>query len=470
MTTKNSNINQINQILMLKNTSLTQKIKVHLAGIGGVSMYSLAIFLINNGFCVSGSDISNSQNVKNLKKLGVIVYSNHSKQNIKDCDVVVYSNAVETCEEVVFAKKQGKIVVSRSKLLGQILKEYKSPICVAGAHGKTTTTALIYHILKFANKQPSLHLGGNLIESKQCFDYNNGEHMVCEACEYKNSFLDLQAGIGVVLNLANEHLDFFKNFQNIKNSFAKFCKNSKKVVIFEGSQITNDVIKTKGKKNVTTFGFEHGDFIAKNIIFIDGEYTFDCFKYGKFFAKIKTRLVGEHNILNCLASIAVCDMLGVGKDQIALAIQNFLGVERRFEYLDKSKMLVFDYAHHPDEISATLKEFFKLVKSKNKNQKTLVVFQPHTYSRTKSLMSDFKKCFATCQDIAILKTYSAREKYFKSGSARTLAKNLGANAVYLPDKKSARAYILKKIYTGYAVLFLGAGDIYSQAKNIIKLC
>lgn len=462
------------------------KRKVFFVGIGGVSMSSLAFFAYLRGDYVFGSDICKNEETAYLESIGVKIFYEHNKDNIQNANLVVYSNATDNSCEVTFAKMLGIKTICRAEFLGEVLKQYQNSICVAGAHGKTTTTALIYNILSQAGQSPSLHLGGKLCLNDKSFCYSGKKYMVCEACEYKDSFLHLLAKIGVVLNVAPEHLDYFHSYEKVVESFNKFANKSQKLVINYDFFNENAIKIENLSKQVVTFGLGKGDFTARNIKQkCNGTYVFDCFKDNQFFAHIDLNLVGKHNILNGLASIAVCDLLGIAKIDICAGLQNFEGIKRRYEYLHKDKFLVHDYAHHPEEIATCIKEtkqFFctndiskcesELIENNEKvgNGKLLIVFQPHTYSRTKTLLDDFVKCFSNGDEVVLLKTFSAREKYDYKGSACFLAKKLASNVKYIASKKKAIQYILSKIKDGYGVLFLGAGDIYTLSKIVAKLC
>ena len=489
----------------IKSKSYGKTKHIHFVGIGGVSMSSLAVWALMQGYKVTGSDMVITDTTKQLETYGINIIYKHEKQNVINADMVVYSNATDNSCEVLSAKMLGIKTLSRAEYLATMLKEYKNKICVSGAHGKTTTTALIYSILHSANKQPSLHLGGNLCENGKNFSYANKDFIACEACEYKDAFLALPTSVGVILNIAPEHLDYFKDYSGVLKSFKQFAKNSKNLVINYDFYNKNAVFYDKNEKKhkkVITFGLNNGDYIASNISQnLNGTYSFDCLKNGKFFAHINLNLVGKHNIVNALAAIAACDFYGIAKEYICAGLQNFKGVQRRFEHLHKTKFIVHDYAHHPDEITATLTETFGfyyqnknqsrnnyLYKSKyekqenfqqkdiqaqlNKNisKKLLVVFQPHTYSRTKTLFTNFINCFSNVNELVLLKTYSAREKYDYKGSACYLSKKIGQKAKYFGSKQKAKDYILQKLKQGYGVLFLGAGDIYAFAKIVAKLC
>lgn len=435
-----------------------KKYRIFFVGVGGVSMYQLAIYLKEMGHDVLGSDIQQNEYTTKLENKDIKVFYEHNKKNVEGVDVVFFSYAVENGVEVKWAKDLNIPCFSRAELLGEILKTYKTSICVAGAHGKTTTTALIYSILKEAKKNVDLHLGGNLIDEEAMLRANEykKEFIVCEACEYKDAFLNLKPTIAVINNVAPEHLDYFKNFNNVLNSFNKFSKSANMLICNNLHVFEN--------KNTIKFG-ENGNFYAKNIkMYSNGTYFFDCYKNGQFYDSFKINLIGRHNVDNALASIAVCDKLNIDKKHIKNALANFKGVERRFEILNKEKFIVHDYAHHPDEIKAVINETLKFYKGK-----LLVVFQPHTYSRTKKLMNEFVNFFKTVNNVVIYKTYSAREKYVKQGSAKTLAKNIG-ECTYFSSKQKLSTYVLNKINQGYGVLMLGAGNINHLSKNIAKLC
>ncbi len=448
-----------NNFMLSQNSLFNQNLKhIHFVGIGGVSVSSLSIFAQRMHVKVTGSDICKSDVTLELEKQGIKIFYHHQKENIQGADLVVYSSACENNIEVQTAISNGIKVMSRAQFLAQILKQYPSSVCIAGAHGKTTTTALIFQILKQDGQMPSLHLGGALAKTGKSFEYNSGSIIVCEACEYKDSFLEFSPSTSVVLNIAPEHLDYFKTFKNVQNSFNKFISQSDFVIVNSSLNVSH--------KNMLTFGLENANFTAQNIKMLsNGKYTFDCYFNGKKYAHIRLNLIGRHNILNALASIAVAHHLNVKKQSICKALSTFEGVERRFQFLHKSKFIVHDYAHHPDEIASSISETLNFYKGK-----LLVVFQPHTYSRTKLLMQNFVSVLKPVKDVLIIPTYPAREKYCYSGSALALKRHLGDNAIYIKDESQIVSYINEKIKQGYGVLFLGAGNIYTLAKNVAKMC
>lgn len=436
------------------NNKANKILNIFFVGVGGISMSSLAIFALNQGHKVSGSDINNTEIIKMLKQKGVIIYNSHDPINVKGVDVVVYSNAVENSREVLYAKQNKILTVSRAEFLAIVLSRYKLNICVAGSHGKTTTTALIYSILKESGYNPNLHLGGILKQTNKSYEYNNSNIMVCEACEYKNSFLKLPTNIAVVTNVRAEHLDYFKTFKNVKKSFNKFLNKASIKITEKDVEYCNKTL---------SYGFGGSVFMAKNIkLNSDGTYKFDVYYNNNFYVKIKLNLIGLHNVLNALASICVAHCLHINKKHIQKALKSFNGIKRRYEHMHSKYFIVHDYAHHPDEINAVIKETQKFYKGK-----LLVIFQPHTYSRTKTLFSDFVNCLKNIKDVVIFKTYSARERYNVKGSAKTLSKAI-KNSVYINNKQKLINHVVEKIKNGYGVLLLGAGDIDLLAKKIAK--
>ncbi len=431
-----------------------KKLRVHFIGIGGVSMSALAFYLKKCGHFVQGSDITKSQTTKNLEKCGVKVFYSHKKENIKNVDVVVFNYAIkQDNEELIFARKNNIKILSRGELLGKIAKNYKNVISVAGSHGKTSTTKMIYNCLNLAGKNPTLHIGGITFGQDFGFVFGENDFFVTEACEYHDCFLNLKSKVGVVLNVEPEHLDYFKNFENEKNSYEKFLSGCEyKVAKFALSP----------QKDICTFG-AGGNIIAKNIRESGGKFSYDCFVNKKFYAHIDLGTFGKHSVINSLAVIGVCEHFGISKKYVKIALSRDIEIKRRFEIIQKKpRLIVHDYAHHPSEIVETIETFSKFAK-----RKILVVFQPHTYSRTKNLMQDFVKSFEKCQKVIIMKTYPAREKFDKSGSAFSLYKKIKQNnksCKYFASIFKIKREIMKKQNSCYDILILGAGDIEKLAE------
>lgn len=429
-------------------------------------MSGLAILLKKSGKQVSGSDICKSAITKKLKKQGVKIFYKHSAKNIKGCDLVVFSGAIASENpEIKQAIKENIPVVERSVLLSMIASEYKNVIAISGTHGKTTTTAMIAYIFMICGLKPTVHVGGE-------FDYIGGnvsvgekDYFITEACEFRDSFLTLKPTVSVITNIETEHLDYFKTFENEKKSFNKFAKNTEKCCIVNGK--CKCLIE---KKDVLTFGYSNNNSLyVRNITKgEDGKYSFDCYKGKVFIGNFKLNVYGKHNIQNAMAAISVCLEFGIEYNVIYLGLKNFNNVHRRFEIVGtyKNAYLIHDYAHHPTEIMSSIKTAKEVFK-----KKVICVFQPHTYSRTKTLIDSFSKCFDGLDLLYLLKTYSAREKFEYLGSADYLKEkilnsspNFAVKGVY--NKKQLVKEIKKEDLCGSVILFLGAGDIESMPKKI----
>lgn len=448
----------MNKVEILQNVK-----KVHLIGIGGVSMSAIAIHLKDLGFVVSGSDKNNSLTLKRLKTLGIETFYGHSKENLKDDCVVIVSSAISNDNpELEEAKKRGLTVFSRSEVLGEILKNYKKVIGVSGSHGKTTTTAMIGSVLDKAKVFSTVFLGG---EYKDMVNYKKGssDFAVVECCEYQKNFLNIYHNYSVVLNVDNDHLDSYLDMQDMVKSFNSFCKDTLAFI-----NIDDKYAQKLNLSNTVKFGTTKGaDFRALSLREKGGKYSFSVYYKNKRLTRIKLNVIGKHNVINALSVFAVLYTLEIPANLIKEGLEEFTGAKRRMEILVSKgrKEIIFDYAHHPTEILATINAL------KNTND-TLFVFQPHTYSRTKILMNEFVQSFKDCKNLFIYKTYSAREKYMKLGSAKTLNERLlhnGINSKYYNSKQALLidlfSYINNKCNR---VVFLGAGNIYQIAKNFSK--
>lgn len=432
---------------------------VHFIGIGGISMSALATYCANFGFTVSGSDKFNSDIIKSLNKNNINAYVKH-----RDClppltDVVVYSSSIdESNPELIYAKNNNILILKRIELLKIILKDYKKVICVAGSHGKTTTTAMISYILKVADCYPTVFLGGedknfgNLIIGRK-------NYAVVEACEYKKNFLYLSPNISCITNIDNDHKDSYFDIDEEIKCFNEFIEGSIALVNSDDLNCKNVYCSA-----LVSYGLTNGGvYEAKNVKQTSFGQTFNVYKYKKKMFKAEINLKGKFNVYNALLSIGVCDILKVPYDKIIKGLKEFYGVKRRAETIGKlnNTLFICDYAHHPTEIKSFLKSYY--------DKDTLVVFQPHTYSRTKALLSDFVDVFKGVKDIIIYKTYSAREKYSFLGSAKRIYEKLlsfNGNVKYSNGFNSLSESVNNSRYK--KVLFIGAGDIYFLAKKILK--
>jgi len=442
---------------------------IFFVGIGGISMSALALLLKRINKKCSGSDLIKSKITKNLKKQGVKVFYKHKASNIKNCDLVVFSGAIPNQNpEIIKAQQLNIPVIERSELLYLVSCEYKNVIAISGTHGKTTTTAMIAYIFMLCGLKPTVHLGGE-------FDYINGnvmlgekEYFITEACEFRDSFLTLRPNVSVINNIELEHLDYFKNLNNEIKSFNKFAKNTKNVCFINGKY--KNYIKNKNK--LQSFGYSNTNALyVRNIKKgIDSKYSFDCYKGKNYIGNFKLNVYGRHNIENALSAISVCLHFNIDYNVIYLGLKTFNNVHRRFEVLGlyKNCMMIHDYAHHPTEILNTIKTCKEVFK-----KKVVCVFQPHTYSRTKTLIENFSKCFDGLDCLYLLKTYSAREKFEYLGSADYLKNrilksqpNFLVKGVY--NKKEFVKVAKKENFNDCVLLFLGAGDIEKIPRYLAK--
>lgn len=436
--------------------------KVHFIGIGGISMAGLALHLSKIGKIVSGSDINlfNSPLYNRLKKSPIKIYDKHDQKNIEDCQLVVYSGAIDknNCE-LIEAKKRNIEVMERSEFLGLFSLLFKQVIAVAGCHGKTTTTSLISNIFFDAKLNPTIHIGGISRNLNTSFFSGDKNLFISEACEYKKSFLKLYPNISVITNIDADHLDCYKDIEDIKQSFKIFANQTKDYIIFNGDNIKKEIFDDIYVKKIS-FGFN-----KTNNYYIDGHNdNFTIYKDGKQFINSKTILYGDYNLLNILASVVVADLYGINKTTINKSIQTFLGVERRFEFIahiGKSD-LYKDYAHHPNEI----KELLKVCKNLGYD-KVIAIFQPHTYSRTKTLFNEFLNCFCDSDELVLVPTYSAREKIIEGGKSEDLfhaIKKIYHKTYFLSSKKDVQNYINQFKNRKCIIILIGAGDIDTYYK------
>ena len=401
-------------------------------------MSALAVFAKEKGFEVFGGDDMQSKAIENLNEIGIEVDVVPNFQKINDCDVVVYSSAIkENNPQFQYAKKMKKKMLTRGEFLGMVARDYEKVVAVAGSHGKTTTTAMIYQILKVAGKNPTLHLGGYKIDDGQNFALGEKEYFVTEACEYHNNFLNLYPYLAVVTNIEKEHMDFFKNFSNQLKSFEKFKSQSRFVI--EGV----------------------GDYKAKGIRHDkNANLIFSLYKGDQKIMRLHLKICEEVNAQNCIFAYRAAKILGISDCEIKLGLENFEGVKTRFERVKSSyfEHVILDYAHHPTEIKKAIKTAKKIFKGKE----LVIVFQPHTYSRTKTLLKEFVEVFKNQKFPIFYKTYSAREKLEDGVSAEEFVKILkkyNKNAVFFENLGDLMAFFESFDKKETVFLFVGAGDL-----------
>ena len=447
---------------------------IHMIGIGGISMSGIAEILANLGFSVTGSNNVDSEILHTLRKAGIKVFIGHNAQNVVGSDCVVYTAAIpQNNVELVHAKELGIPTIERSDFLGELTRCYKNTIAISGTHGKTTTTSLVSLCFLEAKKDPSIQVGAILEELNGNYRVGNSEHFIIEACEYVESFLKFSPKSEIILNIDNDHLDYYKNFENIKKAFIKYVK----LLPDDGHLIINadDLncldLPVYTKASTIKYGIENEDvdFQAKNIQFDeDGFPEFDVYKYNEFYGHIKLSILGKHNVLNVLACIALCDTYEISKTDIINAISKFKGADRRFEYKGNvnGAKIFDDYGHHPTEVFATA----KALENKKYNE-SWVVFQPHTYSRTFNLLNDFAHSLLEFDHIIITDIYAARETNTYNISSKDLVdeiNKLGKEAIYIPLLEDCASYLKNNVKQNDIVLTLGAGTVTNVGPMIAE--
>lgn len=454
---------------------------VHMIGIGGISMSGLAQVLLKAGFTLSGSDNKKSELTEKLESEGAhIVYQQVPENLNDDIDVVVYTAAVKPGNPEYDACVERELpMLTRAELLGQLMKNYEHSIAVSGTHGKTSVTSMITHILLAADKDPTVSVGGMLPVIGGNFHIGGRDMFVTEACEYTNSFLSFYPTLGVILNIEADHLDFFKNIDDIRNSFKLFVRTlpqdgSGTVVICDLIDDYQQIIEGFNGR-VITFGSSNADISADNITFDENAFAaFDLYINGKYTDNIKLHIPGEHNVRNALAAIAVAVKLGIDEKVFKDGLAGFGGAKRRFEKkgsFGKDIVIFDDYAHHPQEIEATLK-----AAQHYPHKRIVCVFQPHTYTRTKSLLKDFAKALSLADVVIMPDIYPARETDTLGVSSKTVvelingaedAQGRPAKAFYVPTFGEVENFLLRELMPGDMCITMGAGDVYLIGERLL---
>ncbi len=470
--------------------NFSQPCHVHFIGIGGISMSGLAQIILKEGFTVSGSDARESALTRQLSALGArVTYPQQAENITPDIDVIVYTAAIhEDNPEFVAAKASGKPLLSRAEFLGQLMNNYARSVAVAGTHGKTTTTSMITHILLAAHADPTISVGGILKAIDGNIRVGSSDCFVTEACEYTNSFLHFYPKYSVVLNVEAEHLDFFKDYDDIRHSFHRFLANTADdgAIILNG-EIPDRAQLTEGlSAKVITYGFEEAfDVYASDISYNDfGCASFIVHGADKEQTPVKLLVPGKHNISNALAAYAVAAQMGIAPEAIAEGLSAFTGTDRRFQYkgtlhphtdaadssLQEAKgiTIVDDYAHHPTEIRATL------TAAKNYPHSRIVcVFQSHTYSRTKAFLDDFADALSLADMVVLADIYAARETDDLGISAKDILDRLkarGTDAYYIPTAETfdgIEKFLLKNCIDGDLLITMGAGNILEVGEHLL---
>lgn len=451
-----------------------KKIHVHFIGIGGISMSGFAELLHDNGFTISGSDIRESKITEHLETLGINVLYGQTKENITpNIDLIVYTAAISKDNEEYIAAVESKIpMMDRAEMVGQVMSNYNSAIAISGTHGKTTTTSMVSHIFLAADLDPTISVGGILKAINGNLRVGKSQNFITEACEYTNSFLKFNPTIGVILNIEEDHMDFFEDLNDIRHSFHLFAKripnNGLLIIngdIQERSPLTEDLNCT-----VVTYSTKDRNctYFADNISFNELGYgEFDVIENGNFLSHISLSVVGLHNISNALSAIALGLQFHIPIDTIQKGLSSYKGVDRRFQYKGDlcGVAIVDDYAHHPTEIRATLE-----AARKYPHNTLWCVFQPHTYTRTKAFLDDFADALSLADKIVLTNIYAAREKDPGDISSKDLQKKLealGKETYYFPNFDEIEDFLLENCIKGDLLITMGAGDVVNIGESLL---
>ena len=446
---------------------------IHLIGIGGISMSGIAKMLLNKGFKVSGSDINKSDLLLELEEMGAQIFNDHSKDNVTGADLVVVSSAIpEKNVELQYARKLGIKIYKRAEMIAELMKNKKG-IAISGTHGKTTTTAMISLVLKKAEFDPAILLGGklDLLQGNACTGH--GDYFITEADESDGSLLYLNPEISVITNIELDHHDYYENTEQVISIFEEFCSKT----INKGFCLLNadnaniqQLINRFSEEKISTFGLKKGELQATNITLLPFGSLFTVNYQGKDLGEINLQVPGYHNIKNALACIGTCLHLNVNFVEIKTYLEEFRGVKRRFEKkgLIEDVLIIDDYAHHPTEIKETLKA------AKNTGYERIVaIFQPHRFTRTKHLLKDFSRSFAQVDYLIVTPIYGAGETPIKGVSSQKLVDLIKENTIikvkYVENFTGILSHLNKIVKSRDLILTLGAGDIYKVGEEFIEM-
>ncbi len=447
--------------------------RIHFIGIGGVSTSAIAQILAKRGFEVSGSDKSHSAYTKHLEAIGIQVFLGHQAEQVDGADLIVYTAAVhDSNPEMVRANERAIPCLSRAEMLGQLMLDYENSICIAGTHGKTTSTSMTTKILNTPSLDPTALVGGLLEDLNSNVIIGESSIFLTEACEYTDSFLSFFPKIGVILNVDEDHLDYFKNLDNIIQSFVAFTQNIKDdgVLIINGDDYNSKKILPYYKGRTRTFGISDScDVVAHGITYDDfGLSTFSVSVKGERIGTFNLNVPGSHNIYNALASICVALEIGVEVKDIATRLEAFKNSHRRFEKIGmfNGATVVDDYAHHPTAIKATLEAASKI----QSVTRTRVIYQPHTYTRTKEHLHEFSSAFHQADEVILCDIYPSREEDIYNIHSKDLLELIraeGISAKYYDNFDDIVAYIRETAAAGELIFTMGAGSVTQIAPQLV---
>ncbi len=440
--------------------------RIHFVGIGGSGMSPLAEILHSLGYILTGSDVNESDNLARMRQLGIPVYMPQKAENVGDAQLVVYTAAVQGDNpELTAAKERDIPLMERATLLGLISRGFGNTIAVAGTHGKTTTSSMLSHILLKAGADPSVFIGGRLPLISANGRAGNSDIFVCEACEFKDHYLQMTPAVSIILNVDADHLDYFGDLDGVIASFRKFAQQTTRALIVNADdEATQKAIEGLTHAAVIRYGSDiRNDWSAQNITLSKGSYgQYDLYHEGNYVTQVTLGVPGRHNVFNSLAAAAAAHLCGVSPEQIAAGIADFHGAGRRFEFLGTvgGITIVDDYAHHPTEIAATLSAAMALP-----HKRVWAIFQPFTFSRTARHLDEFARALSAADEVIVSDIMGSREVNEWNVSSKQITDKI-PGAHYLPTFEDICAFVTEKASEGDLILTMGGGDVYKCARMI----
>ena len=453
--------------MVKKNKAIEKYLKpgchVHLVGIGGVSMRPLGLVLKGMGMVVTGSDMNSSVSTDELIEQGIPVSIGHSAENISGAECIIRTAAAHNDNpEIAAARAAGIPVFERAQAWGEIMKAYKNAVCISGTHGKTTTTSMMTHILMEADADPTVMIGGYLPLLHAGHRVGHGDTIVLESCEYCDSFLNFYPTLAVVLNVEADHLDYFHDLADVQDSFHKFAMLATSGVIANGDD-PHTIQAMEGIDHIT-FGLKEGNRITAANMCPDWRH-FDVVCDGSFYCHLDMGVLGRHNALNALAAAGAAWMMGIPGEAVSRGLKSFHGAGRRMEYkgVFNGADVYDDYAHHPDEVAATISS----VRASMPDKRIVLAFQPHTYTRTKALFDDFIRELSRADVLILSEIYAARERNTVGISSADVAAQI-PGSIYCETLPDVTAYLREHVRAGDIVITMGAGDIFRAGEALLK--
>ena len=436
--------------------------RVHLVGIGGVSMRPLGLVLQGMGLHVTGSDMNSSVSTDELIAKGIHVAIGHSEENVVGADCIIRTAAAHNDNpEIAAARRLGIPMFERAQAWGVIMQAYKNAVCIAGTHGKTTTTSMVTHIMMEAQIDPTVMIGGYLPLLRAGHRVGQGDTIILESCEYCDSFLNFFPTLAVILNIEADHLDYFKDLQDVEKSFRKFAQLSSGGILANGDD--PHVVETLKGLDYVSFGLKPENRVHAENICPDWRHL-DVVCDGKFYCHLDLQVLGRHNALNALGAAGAAWMLGVDGEAVSRGLATFSGAERRMQFKGEvnGAQLYDDYAHHPDELAATIEAVRTM-----EHKRLVLAFQPHTYTRTKALFNEFVRELKKADCVILAEIYAARERNTVGISSQDLAAQI-PGSIYCKTLQDVTHQLREIAQPGDVVITVGAGDIYRAGEALLK--